>query len=112
MSGEKAHIKFFLIMTMAAISAMHGSGMNYYVATNGSDVNSGTSTNTPWRTVQKAANTLAPGDIVLVRAGVYNERVTVNVSGDSLGGRVVFQNFPGELPVIDGTGLAVPSGDN
>ena len=86
-------------------------GTNYYVATNGSDTNAGTLI-APWRNLQKAANTLGAGDTVFVRGGIYHELVTVNVSGNAAAGRVVFQNFPGELPVIDGTGLAVPAADN
>ena len=82
-----------------------------YVSPTGSDTNPGTFA-APWRTVQKAANTLAPGDTVLVRGGVYNERVTINVSGSTSGGHVTFQNYPGETPILDGTGLTVPSSDN
>ena len=83
----------------------------YYVATNGSDSAAGTLV-APWRTVQKAANTLAPGDTVLVRGGVYNERVTINISGSAAGGYVTFQDYPGETPILDGTGLTVPATDN
>src|ERR1700704_4454534 len=89
MDDMKVHFKFFAITTLTAISAMHCFGANYYVATNGSDANPGTSTNAPWRTVQKAAITLAPGDTAFVRGGIYSELVTVNVSGSAVGGRVV-----------------------
>src|ERR1700753_33848 len=80
----------------------------YYVATNGVDTNAGTSTNAPWRTIQQAANSLQPGDSVLVRGGIYNEMVTVKCSGSAAGGAVTFQNYPGETPVVDGTGLTIP----
>jgi hypothetical protein len=86
------------------------SGATYYVATNGADSNPGTLA-APWLTIQNAANTLAPGDTVLVRGGVYNERVTMNVSGSSTNNPITFQNYPGETPIVDGTGLAVPSAD-
>lgn len=78
----------------------------YYVATTGSDSAPGTESQ-PWRTVQKAANTLAPGDTALVRGGVYSEAVTVNVSG-APGQPVTLAAYPGETPVLDGTGLAIP----
>ena len=98
---------------LAAIAGFLGaftvSAGTYFVATNGVDVNSGTSTNAPWRTMQKAANTLAPGDTVFVRGGVYNQAVTFNVSGSAAGGYITFQNYPAEIPVVDGTGLTVPS---
>ncbi len=91
--------------------ALNLSAATFYVATNGSDSATGTSTNTPWRTVQKAANTLTPGDTALVRGGIYSEAVTVNVSGNSSSGFVKFQNFPGETPIVDGSSVPVPTGN-
>jgi Right handed beta helix region len=72
---------------------------DYYVAPGGNDAAPGTLVQ-PWRTVQKAADSLAPGDRVLVRAGTYDERVTVNVSGSAAGGYITFENYPGETPII------------
>jgi hypothetical protein len=40
-----------------------------------SDANPGTE-GLPWLTIQKAANTVWAGDTVIVKAGVYNERIT------------------------------------
>ncbi len=80
----------------------------FYVATNGADTNPGTLAS-PWRTIQHAANTLAPGDTVYVRGGVYNERVRVNVSGTNGGGFITFAAYPSETPIIDGTGIKVPA---
>lgn len=54
----------------------------YYVATVGNDANNGSSVS-PWRTIQKAANTIVAGDIVRVRLGVYAERVAESTSGTS-----------------------------
>ncbi len=82
----------------------------HYVSTTGNDSNSGT-LSSPWRTVQKAANTVGAGSTVCVRAGTYNEKVTVNVSGSS-GAYITFQNYPGETAVLDGTGITVPAADN
>ena len=53
---------------------------DYYVATNGSDANPGTAA-APFRTLQKAANVVGPGDTVIVRDGVY--------TGGSSGGDLV-----------------------
>jgi len=61
----------------------------YYVSTSGSDSNAGTS-DRPWRTIQKAANTMVAGDTVTVRAGDYAERVQVSRSGAS-GAQITFQ---------------------
>lgn len=62
---------------------------NFYVSTTGNDSNAGSSTS-PWRTIQKAANTLSVGQTVNVNAGTYNERVQVTRSG-SAGSLITFQ---------------------
>jgi hypothetical protein len=82
------------------------SGVTYYVSTSGNDNNAGTLA-APWRTIQKAANTVQAGDTVQVRAGTYNEVVTLKTSGNSTQGYITFANYPGEAPIVDGTGLAV-----
>jgi hypothetical protein len=81
------------------------SGKTYYVSTSGNDNNAGT-LSAPWRTIQKAANTVQAGDTVQVRAGTYNEIVTMKTSGNATSGYITFQNYPGEAPILDGTGLA------
>jgi hypothetical protein len=84
-------------------------GTTYYVATDGNDSNNG-SINSPWLTVQHAADTAVAGDTVLVRGGVYNEYVDFHVSGDAAAGPITFASYPGEAATIDGTGLNVPAG--
>ena len=56
----------------------------YFVDGNlGSDVNPGTKTQ-PWKTIQKAANTLVAGDTVIVAAGDYSsQRISITKSGNS-----------------------------
>ena len=92
----------FLALTAGATAA------DYYVSTKGADTNPGTLA-LPWRTIQKAANTLAPGDTAWVRGGRYRERVTVNVSGAAPDQFVTFRAQPGERAVIDGARLGVPA---
>jgi hypothetical protein len=48
----------------------------YYVSTTGSDSNDG-SINSPWLTIQKAANMAQAGDTILVKTGNYDERVAL-----------------------------------
>jgi len=52
----------------------------YYVSPTGSDSAAGTSS-APWRTIQKAADTLQPGQTAIVSAGNYGERVSIASSG-------------------------------
>ena len=80
----------------------------YYVSTSGKDTNLGTITS-PWRTIQHAANSVKAGDTVYVRAGVYNEIVSIPASGSASGGYITFSSYPGELAAIDGSGLAIPN---
>jgi hypothetical protein len=80
----------------------------FWVAPTGNDSADG-SQESPWRTIQQAAETVPPGSTVYVRAGIYHERVSVDVSGTAAAGPVVIRNAPGEHPILDGTGLAVPT---
>ncbi|MBN1484358.1 MAG: hypothetical protein JXA37_06510, partial [Chloroflexia bacterium] len=52
--------------------ALASNGTVYYVAPTGSDSNPGTQ-DYPWQTIQKAADTLAAGDTVYIKAGIYEE---------------------------------------
>ena len=81
---------------------------SYYVSVSGNDTNPGTLA-LPWRHIQFAmsnANVVA-GSTVYVLNGVYNEKVTFPNSGSAGGGYIVLQNYPGDAPVIDGTGLSI-----
>jgi hypothetical protein len=102
-----------LLCTIMPVQANERASINctHYVATNGSDSNNGVSAGSPWRTIQKAATAVGAGSIVCVRGGVYNEKVTIHVSGAS-GAYITFQNYPGERAILDGTGITVPPTDN
>jgi len=73
-------------------------GKAYYVAPTGRDTNPGTSA-APWRTIQKAADTLAPGERVLVRRGVYRENVQLRRSGTAAK-PITIAAYPGHRPVV------------
>jgi len=78
----------------------------YYVALSGDDGNPGT-LDLPWRTIQKAADTLQAGDTVYIRAGTYPEQVVPQNSG-SAGQDIAYAAYPGESVIIDGSGMTVP----
>ncbi len=80
------------------------SGVTYYVSTAGNDTNAGTLA-APWRTIQHAANSVHAGDTVQVEGGTYNEIVTLTTSGNATQGYITFTNYPGQSPIVDGTGL-------
>lgn len=78
----------------------------YYVAPTGKDSNAGTK-QSPWKTLQYAADTVQPGSTVYVRGGVYKQKLKISRSGSKSGGAITFANYPKETAVLDGTGLAV-----
>ncbi len=72
----------------------------YYVSDRGSDDNSG-GINSPFRTIQHAADIMRPGDACVVREGTYRETVTPASSGTS-DEPIVFTAYPGERVTISG----------
>ena len=73
-------------------------GRTYYVSVRGSNSNPGTLAR-PWRTIQKAASTLQPGQRALVRNGIYRENVQVTRPGTAAK-PITIAAYPRERPVI------------
>jgi hypothetical protein len=88
-------------------------GRTYYVATNGVDNPQHGFLSAPFASLQYAAGVARPGDTVLVRGGTYNKLFTLSAanSGTSMA-PITFAAYPGETPVLDGTRLAIPGGQN
>lgn len=80
----------------------------YYVSTTGNDSNDGRSISTPFRTLGRAASAVRPGDVVWVRGGTYSPNVLFSRSGEA-GRPIVFESYPGECAVLDGSGLSRPA---
>jgi len=77
----------------------------YYVATNGNDSNSGTSTNAPFATLGKAAGLATNGNLVYVRGGRYSVFSKISLSKfGSAGSPIRIRAYPGETPVLDCSG--------
>jgi hypothetical protein len=66
--------------TPTPVPPTSSSGATFYVSPSGSDSAAGTSS-APWRTIQKAADTLSAGQIAMVAGGNYGERVSITRSG-------------------------------
>src|SRR5665647_1328264 len=94
-----AMVGLTLIAVFSFFSAS-AAGNTYYVATNGNDANPGTITQ-PWRTIQKAVNTVVSGSTIQVRGGTYYESVNFTRSGVS-GSPITLSAYPSETVVIDG----------
>jgi hypothetical protein len=55
----------------------------------------------PWKTIAKAAEKMGPGDVVVIRGGVYRERVVVKTSGTAQA-PICFEAAPGEHVILTG----------
>ena len=77
-----------------------GSGSTYYVAKTGNDTTGNGAIGTPWLTIQKAANSVSPGDTVYVESGVYNEEVSITTSGNA-GNYITFMHYGTDTVIVD-----------
>lgn len=77
-------------------------GTDYYVATNGSDSNSGTSVSSPFATLQKAVDVASAGDYIYLRGGVHSISTTpfVITKNGSSSARIHVFAYSGETPVL------------
>lgn len=73
-----------------------------YIAPEGSDQNPGDAS-APWRSLMHAAAQVAPGDVIVVRGGVYDETATqrINQVDGTAEAPIIVINYPGEEPVFD-----------
>jgi len=79
-------------------------GNIYYVSFTGKDKASGRKEN-PWRSIQNAANSVFPGDKVLIFSGVYNEQVIIGASGKEHT-PILFSAVPGEKVTVKSLEIA------
>lgn len=98
MYSKVAAVAVFILVSASAQAAER------FVSPSGNDANAGTLA-APFRTIGKAASVAQPGDVIQVRGGVYNAAVSISSKGTATA-RIVFQSYPGETAVIDGTGLS------
>ncbi len=90
---------FFFIVPQLAYPA----GDSFYVSPAGNDTNTG-AFSSPWKTIQKAANTLQAGDTVYVRAGTYKEKIRPLNSGTA-SSYITYSVYNNEEAIIDGIDL-------
>ena len=77
-------------------------GVDFYVSPIGSDSNPGT-LELPFKTIQKAADTLTVGDVVNIMGGVYRESVVLDNVDGADGMPIIFRPYNNERVVMDGT---------
>jgi alpha-N-arabinofuranosidase len=87
-------------LLLAPLAALHAA--TYTVAPNGNDSNTGTEAQ-PFRTIQKAADVLQPGDTCMIRGGEYREKIVPPRGGSSEEARITYRAYRDEKPVIKGS---------
>jgi len=79
-------------------------GNTYYVATSGSDTNTGTSASTPLLTIKKALSKIAAGDTVLIKAGLYREGIDLsNAPSGTAAKPITFGSYGDGEVILDGS---------
>lgn len=106
-------IKFFsfALLIFLAASAKQANAQTWYVSPTGSDSADGRSAKTPFRTLQKAADGVNPGDVVLIGEGTYTNNdlsdggavLNVRKSGTK-DAWITWKAAPGAKPVINPKG--------
>jgi len=99
-------LTFLLITAASLLFLISGAGEStaagntYYVATTGSNSNSGTQSS-PFQTIQKCASIASAGDTCLIRAGTYRETITPANSGTA-SAPITFAPYNGESVTVSG----------
>ena len=62
----------------------------------------------PWRTIQRAAEALRPGDTALIHSGVYREVVRPFLGGTGPERMITYAAAPGEAPMLKGSDVWRP----
>ena len=88
-----------LALLGSLVHAQKGEAATYYVATNGSDSNSGTEEQ-PFQTIARGVLDLSPGDILYVKNGTYTAWGRGMPSGASWDSPITIAAYPGHSPVI------------
>ncbi|UII31811.1 carbohydrate-binding protein [Fulvivirga ulvae] len=94
--------KTLIVALLLALSWTTSTGTDYYVATNGSDSNSGTSVSSPFATLQKAVGEASAGDYIYLRGGVHVMSASpfVITKNGSSSARIYVFAYSGENPIL------------
>ncbi|MEO8671229.1 MAG: choice-of-anchor Q domain-containing protein [Tahibacter sp.] len=96
------HVVLALCIALLSLCGSAGA-TGYFVATNGSDANGGTTLAAPFRHVAFATALAQPGDTIDVRGGSYAERVIISRPGTPVA-PITLRAYANETPVLRSTG--------
>ncbi len=98
-------------VSLLAVNCAVAFSQPYYVATTGSDSNTGT-LSSPFRTIAKAVSVVSAGETVYVRGGTYSLTATVTLSKNGTENALIsLFAYPGEIPVLDFSEQSLSSGN-
>lgn len=96
--------RFLLLLTLFAVAPSAAAQSTYYVATDGTDLGSGTITS-PFPTVDRALDFAVAGDTVYVRGGTYVTPAPIRIDdGGEDGAYLHIWAYADEVPAFDFTG--------
>ena len=98
----------FSLLLLAGEVALANAGKTYHVSVSGNNSAAGSEAS-PWRSIQHAADSVSPGDTVLVHAGSYRDRVFFRKSGTAEA-PILFSAAPGEAVTVRALELAPGTG--
>ncbi|HEY0976536.1 MAG TPA: right-handed parallel beta-helix repeat-containing protein [Flavobacteriales bacterium] len=110
---------FRFLAVLGVLIAQDLFAATYYISPTGSDTNNGTSTSTPWRTIDRLnqlSSAFQPGDrILFLRGGVFRGKLNILSSGTATNRIEIGAYGTGAEPVLSGsrqvTGWTVHSGN-
>ncbi|NHN25827.1 T9SS type A sorting domain-containing protein [Flavobacterium jejuense] len=94
-------MKKFLFLFLISLTSISTFATNYYVATSGSDSNSGT-LSSPFKTITKAISVVSAGDYIYMRGGLHSissSPIVITKNGSSTSKIRVFA-YGSEVPVL------------
>lgn len=104
MYTKKFFLFFLLMFSCSGLIAQKKKlvSKEYYVAVSGNDNNNG-SISKPFKTISAAAKRAMPGDVIVVRSGVYREQVAPPRGGSSEKERIWYRAAKGEKVKLKGS---------
>lgn len=101
--ARRLPLRVMLVLLLS--SAPPALAATYYISPGGDDHNPGSQA-LPWATLENGHSHAQPGDTLYLRGGTY--RIDVGVAftaSGSVGAPIQLLAFPGETPVLDGSGI-------
>lgn len=96
-------MKVFILLLNVVCLFCNTHAQDFHVMITGSDENPGT-LEEPWGSIQHAMHEASPGSTVLIHRGIYEEVLSVEVSGQD-SAWITFQSFEDDEVIVDGSNL-------